>query len=404
MFKLSHKKLIAISAVAAAVTFAACAGDSTGTAFASEGKTRYVASHTYDFNGKKVIDGGVTYPVVDGKTGPYAVNEEARKLAYNKGREATVAEMKAWNVDVMYDGKDDVFGEGFPPGKGTVAEGEEVYEAKCVSCHGDFGSGAANIGIYPALSKGNAYELQKTLTNQRLNPDDEGPVRVFGSYWPYASTAWWYIKTGMPHPEPKSLTNDETYALVAYMLMLNELEVDGEVVEDDDFELNQDNFGKIEMPNVNGFEPEIRGKDGLENVRTYMNAPKNYGARTLADGHCMTDCLKEVKTQGILIEQKDFLPPLSEVRDLPKEENVDPEKKAKEVYENSCAMCHGAGAGPQFGDKKAWAAYTAKGMNKVYANGINGTDGGMPPKGGTDISDDEFKSVVDYIIKNSKSK
>ncbi len=399
MFKLSHKKIITISAIAAAVTFAACAGDATGTASASSnsGKTKYVASHTYDFNGKKVIDGGVYYPVVDGKRGPYYVNEQASKTAYNKGRKALPSEIAAWDVDVMYNGP-------FPKGHGTVGEGEEVYEEKCVACHGDFGSGAANIGIYPALQKGNAYELHETLKNQRVNPDDDGPVRVFGSYWPYPSTAWWYIKTGMPHPHPKSLTNDEVYALVAYMLSINELKVDGEVVEDEDFELNQDNFGKIEMPNVNGFVPDIRGPQGLENVRAFMNTPKNYGAKTLADGRCMHDCLKEVKLSRITIEQKNFLPPLSEVRDLPKEENGGGAMaKAKATYEESCAMCHDSGAAdaPIIGNKAQWAKFLKKGMEKVYANAINGVNA-MPPKGGTTLSDAEFKSVVDYIVSKSK--
>ncbi len=379
MFKLSHKKIIAISAVAAAVTFAGCFGN-TGTTSGTEGSTKYVASHTYA-NGKKVIDGGVYYPVVDGKSGPYYVNEQARKLAYNKGREALPAEIKAWDVDVMYNGP-------FPKGHGTVGEGEEIYEEKCVACHGDFGSGAANIGIYPALSKGNAYELHETLKNQRLNPDDDGPVRVFGSYWPYASTAWWYIKTGMPHPHPKSLTNDEVYALVAYMLSINELKVDGEVVEDEDFELNQDNFGKIEMPNVNGFVPKITGPEGEDNVREYLNTPHNYGARTLADGRCMHDCLKEVKIQRITIEQKNFLPPLSEVRDLPKKKDEGAEAKAKAIYAESCAMCHDSGAAdaPIIGNKAQWAKYLKEGMDTVYKKGIEGV-GAMPPKGGTTLSD-----------------
>ena len=403
MFKLSHKKIITISAIAAAVTFAACAGDDTGTASSAKGSTKYVASHTYDFNGKKIIDGGVYYPVVNGKTGPYYVNETAHKTAFAKGRKALESEIRAWNVDVMYNGKDDVFGYGFPKGHGTVAEGEEVYEEQCVACHGDFGSGAANIGIYPALQKGNAYELHKTLTNQRLTPDDDGPVRVFGTYWPYASTAWWYIKTGMPHPHPKSLTNDEVYALVAYMLSINELKVDGQVVEDEDFELNQDNFGKIEMPNVNGFEPDIRGANGLENVRTYLNTPKNYGAKTLADGRCMTDCLKEVKIQPILIEQKNFIPPLSQVRDLPKKENAGGDAQAKADYEQFCAMCHDSGAGdaPIIGNKAQWAKYLKEGMDTVYKKGIEGV-GAMPPKGGASISDAQFKSIVDYIVKKSK--
>ncbi len=397
MFKLSHKKIIATSAVAAAVAFAGCLGSNPDASSSSEGSTKYVASHTYDFNGKKVIDGGVYYPVVDGKRGPYYVNEQASRIAYNKGREALPEEIKAWDVDVMYNGP-------FPKGHGTVAEGEEVYEEKCVACHGDFGSGAANIGIYPALSKGNAYELHETLKNQRLNPDDDGPVRVFGSYWPYPSTAWWYIKTGMPHPHPKSLTNDEVYALVAYMLSINELKVDGEVVEDEDFELNQDNFGKIEMPNVNGFIPNLNGPNGTDNIRKLLNTPHEYGAKTLADGRCMHDCLKEVKVQHITIEQKNFLPPLSQVRDLPKEENGGgAEAKAKATYEASCAMCHDSGAAdaPIIGNKAQWAKFLKKGMDKVYANAINGVNA-MPPKGGTTLSDAEFKSVVDYIVGKSK--
>ena len=402
MFKLSHKKIITISAVAAVFTFAACSMDSTGTASsestASKANThgKYVASHTYDFNGKKVIDGGVYYPVVNGKTGPYYVDEKAHKTAYNKGREALPVEIAAWDVDVMYNGP-------FPKGHGTVEEGTEIYEEQCVACHGDFGSGAANIGIYPALAKGNAYELHKTLTNQRLTPDDDGPVRVFGSYWPYASTAFWYIKTGMPHPHPKSLSNDEVYALVAYMLSLNELKVDGQVVEDDDFELNQDNFGKIEMPNVNGFVPEIRGAQGEENVRTYLNNPENYGAQTVDKGRCMHDCLKEVKTQGILIEQKNFLPPLSQVRDLPKKKNEGADAQAKADYEQFCAMCHDSGAAdaPIIGNKAQWAKYLKEGMDTVYKKGIEGV-GAMPPKGGASISDAQFKSIVDYIVKKSK--
>ena len=355
----------------------------------------YVNSDTYSFNGKKVVDGGVAYPVVNGKTGPYYVNEKAHKTTFNKGREATPAEIAAWNVDVMYNGP-------FPKGRGTAEEGEEVYEEKCVACHGDFGSGAANVGIYPALSKGNAYELQRTLKNQRVTPDDEGPVRVFGSYWPYPSTAWWYIKTGMPHPAPKSLTNDEVYALVAYMANINELKMKDGTEIDEEFELNQDNFGDIDMPNVNGFVPQITGANGQENIRAYLNEPKNYGAIKLKDPseRCMTNCQKPTaKTVHILIEQKDFLPPLSQVRDLPKEKAA---INTKEVYETSCAMCHGNGVGPQFGSKADWSKYTAKGMDKVYANGIAGTAGGMPPKGGTDLSDGDFKSVVDYIVNNSK--
>ena len=373
MFKLDHKLIISASVITTAALFmAGCLGGSTP------------SQDKYE-NGKATIDGGVYDPVVNGKTGPYGVNTQ-EKSNFTYGRRATANEIAAWNKDVTPTV--------LPPvGKGTVEEGEELYDEQCVMCHGDFGSGG---GGYPALSKGNAYENQQTLTNQRDEPDNDGPVRVFGSYWPDASTMWWYIQSGMPHPNTKSLTDDETYALTAYMLAINELRVDGVVVDDDDFELNQDNFGKIEMPNKHGFEPVIDGPGALDKVRKYYTNPTNFGAiKTKASDRCMTDCQKPT-AKVIRIKEgggiRDFLPPTSVVRDLPKKEGG---FNAKAAYESACAMCHSSFLSPGSSD---WAGYTGKGIKKVYANGINGTEGGMPAKGGASLSDSEFKSVVDYLI------
>jgi len=374
MFKLDRKLIVTAAAVTAAALFTAgCLGG---------GSTPSEAKYS---NGKATIDGGVYDPIVNGKTGPYHVNTQ-EKSNFTYGRRATTNELKAWNTDVTPTVLP-------PEGKGTVSEGEELYEAQCVMCHGDFGSGG---GGYPALSKGNAYKLQKTLTNQRNKPDNDGPVRVFGSYWPDASTMWWYIQSGMPHPNTKSLSDDETYALTAYMLAINELKVDGEVVEDDDFELNRDNFGKIEMPNKHGFEPNIDGPGALNDVRAYYANPANFGAiKVKPSERCMTNCQEET-AKVVRIKEgggiRDFLPPISIARDLPKEEGgFDP----KAAYESACAMCHSSFLAPGSSD---WAGYTPKGMDKVYANGINGTEGGMPAKGGSSLSDAEFKSVVDYLI------
>ena len=373
MFKLDRKLIISASVITTAALFMAGCVDGTTPSKA-----------TYE-NGKATIDGGVYDPVVNGKTGPYSVNTQ-EKSDFTFGRRATVNELKAWNTDVTPTSPP-------PPGAGTVTDGEELYDEQCVMCHGDFGSGG---GGYPALSKGNAYELQKTLTNQRDQPDNDGPVREFGSYWPDASTMWWYIQSGMPHPNTKSLTDDETYALTAYMLSINELRVDGVVVDDDDFELNQDNFGKIEMPNKHGFEPVIDGPGALDKVRKYYANPTNFGAiKTKASDRCMTDCQKPT-AKVIRIKEgggiRDFLPPISVVRDLPKKEGG---FDAKAAYESACAMCHSSFLSPGSSD---WAGYTGKGIKKVYANGINGTEGGMPAKGGASLSDSEFKSVVDYLI------
>jgi cytochrome c len=381
MFKLNKKLLISISAAAALSLGLSACMESAAPAGASTPS-------------KVSIDGGVEYPVVNGKTGPYYVNEKAHNAGIKFGRTPTEKEYEEWNSDVMADGT------GLPEGEGSVEEGEEVYEAKCVMCHGDFGSGG---GGYPALSKGNAQELHETLKYQRIKPDTDGPVRVFGTYWPQASTLWWYIKDAMPHPLTDSLTDDEVYALVAYILNINEMEIDGQEV-DDEYVLNREKFLKIKMPNRDGFEPNIAGPNGPENVRKYFANPDNFGAvKVKPSERCMTNCqeptAKVVYIQGAGIS--DFHPPLSAVRDLPKEENT--AFNAEKVYTESCAMCHdadGMGA-PVVGDKAAWSAVLTKGKNKVYSNGINGING-MPPKGGADLSDTDFKSVVDYMINKSK--
>jgi len=256
MFKLDRKLVISASVVTAvALSAIGCV--------ASEGvstKGTFIPAPTDTLNNHRTIDGGVYHPVLNGMTGPYRVNEDTLKGGFNNGRVPTVNEIKAWDKDVMADGT------GLPEGEGSVEDGEEIYEAECVSCHGDFGSGG---GGYPALSKGNAYELQKTLKNQRVKPDADGPVRVFGSYWPEASTLWWYIRDGMPHTRSKTLENDEVYALVAYILNINEFEIDGQEV-DDEYVLTREKFLKIKMPNKDGFEPHIEGPEALENVRKYF--------------------------------------------------------------------------------------------------------------------------------------
>jgi len=378
----SNNKLFVSISVAAVLSlgFSACMANSTPTDNAAPTKAS--------------IDGGVSYPVVDGKTGPYYVNTQFNGIKINNGRIPTKAEYAEWDSDVMPDGT------GLPEGEGSVEEGEEIYEAKCVMCHGDFGSGG---GGYPSLSKGNAYELHETLTNQRIKPDMDGPVRVFGTYWPKATTLWWYIKDAMPHPTTDTLSDNEVYALVAYILNINEMEIDGQEV-DDEYVLTREKFLKIKMPNEDGFEPKIDGPQGPENIRKYYANPHNFGAIKVKPAErCMTNCQEKtakvvyIKGAGI----SDFHPPLSALRDLPavkEDANFD----AKKAYAANCAMCHDSGAAPAPGDKAAWSGILAQGMDTVYKKGINGTDAGMPAMGGSSLSKTQFKSVVDYIVNQSK--
>ena len=377
MFK-SYRKLFLSAAVIAAATTSVMAGDTGG-------------SRTYS-NGKKVIDGGVTYPVKNGKTSSYFVNEKAHKTKFAKGRTPTKDEIAAWDIDVMPDGT------GLPEGKGSVEDGDVIYEEKCASCHFDFGTGGAG---YPAVQKGNAYEGQKSLTSQRVDGNDDGPIRVFGTYWPQASTLWWYIKTGMPHPAPMSLTDDEVYALVAYIVAINELKIDGEEL-DDEYVLDREKFLKIVMPNKDGFEPKIDGPKGVENARAYFNNFKNYGNGTICMKNCFEGEPKLARIAGSGIS--DYEPPISSKKDLPsKKEGAGAEAPGKKAYEASCAVCHATDAmgAPDVGNKKAWEAVMKKGIDKVYLNAINGING-MPPKGGTSLSDDELKEIVDYMVGASK--
>ena len=144
---------------------------------------------------------------------------------FGLGRPALPEEIAAWDVDVLPDGR------GLPEGSGDVTTGEEVFLEKCASCHGDFAEGADN---WPVLAGG-----FDTLA-------DEDPVKTVGSYWPYLSTAWDYISRSMPFGEAGTLTPDETYAIVAYILYSNDKV-------DDEFVLSHENFAEVEMYNMNGF-------------------------------------------------------------------------------------------------------------------------------------------------------
>lgn len=271
-------------------------------------------------------------------------------------------------------------------------------------CHGDFGSGGKG---YPMLTGGS----KNSLKIQRLNPADENPnpdtpIRTIGSYWPYASTLYWYIQDSMPFTHPKSLTNSETYALTAYLLAVNDIQYEGEAM-DDDFVLDKEKMMKIKMPNEDGFYPEVDTEDprqGVKNMTALLSDPKIYGTGT----RCMKDCIKE-DTQKLLMTINNDLTvdanqPLSVERSLPKVESTDSVKPGQATYEVSCSACHDNAAigAPLLGDKKAWETVLSQGIDKVYHNGINGINA-MPPKGGNmDLTDDQMKEVIDYMINSSK--
>ncbi|MGK0256398.1 MAG: cytochrome c5, partial [Arcobacteraceae bacterium] len=235
---------------------------------------------------------------------------------------------------------------------------------------------------------------------------EEPPRKTIGSYWPYASTLFWYIQDAMPFTHPKSLSNSETYAISAYLLMENGITVNGEEL-DGDFVMNREEFLKIKMPNENGFYPNVDTledpRQGVRNITKFLGDPSNYG--TQYKTRCMSDCIKgEVPVLRIKNEMNNFTPPASTLRDLPTDEKAIAEVAGQVAYENTCSVCHGntAMGAPVVGDKDAWKEVTSKGLNKVYYNAINGINT-MPPKGGNmNLSDENMKVIVDYMINSSK--
>ena len=152
-------------------------------------------------------------------------SSHAENRKYNIGKIATKIEIAGWDIDVRPDGV------GAPKGSGNAIDGEEIYVNRCAACHGDFGEG---VDRWPALVGGDG-----TLASH-------DPEKTTGSYWPYASTIFDYVYRSMPFGEAQTLTHDETYKIVAYLLNMNE-------IIDEDFVLSEKNIGKIKMPNASGF-------------------------------------------------------------------------------------------------------------------------------------------------------
>ena len=144
---------------------------------------------------------------------------------FNLGKIATAEEVAGWDIDVRPDGL------GAPVGMGNAIDGEEVYADLCAACHGDFGEG---VDRWPELVGGEGS----------LGTHD--PLKTTGSYWPYASTLYDYVYRAMPFGESQSLSYNETYQIVAFLLYMND-------IIEDDFDVSQENIGSIEMPNRDGF-------------------------------------------------------------------------------------------------------------------------------------------------------
>jgi cytochrome c len=153
----------------------------------------------------------------------------AQLPTYGVGRPPTTEEVRAWELTIRPDGQ------GLPPGRETVALGQTVYAERCAACHGETGEDPK----YSRLVGGHG----SLATAQ--------PIRTIGSFWPYAPTLWSYIRRAQPSDQPGSLTPDQVYAVTAYLLHLNGIIGEQDVMDATTLPL-------VKMPNRDGFVPDPR--------------------------------------------------------------------------------------------------------------------------------------------------
>ena len=288
-----------------------------------------------------------------GSVAPTSAGDAKPAGYYGYGEPATAEQIAGWDIDIRPDGV------GLPPGSGSVEDGEMLYEEQCAECHGSFGEGE---GRYPSLAGGEG-SLQ-----------EERPHKTVGSYWKYTSTLWDYIHRAMPFTRPQSLSDDEVYAISAYVLYLNELV-------EDDFVLTRENLASIRLPNEGSFIPEQR--PDVKNKR------------------CMKKCRDpeaiEIKSEAPLYRPEPAVAAVATAS-----------AGGEATYRASCSLCHdkGIGGAPATGDAADWSARIGRGMDTLYRNaleGFTGDSGMMPAKGGfAHLADDEVRAAVDYMVGESQ--
>ncbi|WP_062308798.1 c-type cytochrome [Polynucleobacter sinensis] len=323
------------------------------------------------------------------------------------GRVATPAEVAAWDIDVRPDFK------GLPKGSGSVEKGQEIWEAKCASCHGVFGE---SNEIFTPIAGGTTRDDVKTGQVASLK-DMKQPQRTTLMKVPTVSTLWDYIYRAMPWNAPRSLTPDDTYALVAFILSL------GEIVPDD-FVLNNNNIAEVKMPNRNG----MTTKHGFWNVA---------GKPDVNGSACMHNCVPFVQIGSTLpefarnaheniAEQNRMYGPYRgadttkpPIKQLPGssgaglahavDTHVVSTKGPAALFKNeNCSACHAPNAklvGPSIADiaKKydGQAGALDRLMAKVKAGGA-GVWGSIPMPPQAQLSDEDRRTLVSWMLSGGK--
>ena len=321
------------------------------------------------------------------------------------GRNATPAEVAAWDIDVRPDFK------GLPKGSGSVDQGQAIWESKCASCHGIFGE---SNEIFTPITGGTSKDDIKTGRVASLG-DMKQPQRTTLMKVPTVSTLWDYIYRAMPWNAPRSLSPDDTYALVAFILSI------GDVVPDN-FVLSNSNIAEVQakMPNRNG----MTTKHGFWEVK---------GKPDVNGSNCMTNCVPHVQigstlpdfardAHGNIADQNRLYGPYRgadttkpPIAKLPggageglahaKDTHVNTTKGPAALFKNeNCSACHAPNAklvGPSIADiatkYKGQSGTQEKLMAKVK-NGGSGVWGAIPMPPQAQLSDEDRAALVRWIL------
>ncbi len=180
----------------------------------------------------------VTAGIAAGALSSAGAHAQGYPSKFEFGQPATEPDIAAVAIAIPADGK------GLPPGTGDYAKGKQVYETTCAACHGADLMGVARLPDMPAGAALRLIGGRGTLTSQK-------PIVTVESYWPYATTLFDYVRRAMPFQAPGSLSNDEVYAVSAYILGEAKI-IDKATV------LDAQSLPKVQMPNRDGFIPDPR--------------------------------------------------------------------------------------------------------------------------------------------------
>ncbi|MFM8682033.1 MAG: c-type cytochrome [Alphaproteobacteria bacterium] len=312
------------------------------------------------------------------------------------GRPATEREIAAWDIDVRPDFL------GLPKGSGTVEQGMEVWEAKCASCHGTFGE--SNQVFTPLVGGTTAADITSgNVANLRRV---DYPQRTTMMKAPYVATLFDYIRRAMPWNEPKSLSDDEVYAVLAYMLNLAE-------VVPDDFRLGDASMAEVQarMPNRNGMTTAHAMWPG-------RGFPSAAARPDTANAPCMSDCAATVEVasalpdyarpaHGNLASQHRRIGPVRGIvtGDDDPDATDDPSPPAmKRAKDAGCMACHGIAnkvVGPSYADVARRYRGVADALDLLAGrvrNGAEGVWGALAMPAQEDVSDADARLIVEWIL------